>query len=188
MRTGMLLCTMLVFAMLLPTSAFAQEKQKGKHHSMKGKWAQLELTPEQVSKLKELREGSAPARKEHREKVREVRGKIKEELLKDRPSQRVLDDYAAQMGDLHEKLNTASINHLLQVKEILTPEQFKIFTEKGPKGGPGAHIRKHRGDGAPDSMKCKHGETRMRKHKGGEDCDKSESGRKKKGERSTQKR
>ena len=154
MRTKMILCTMLAFAILLPASASAQEKQRVKNHPMKEMWAELGLTSEQETKLKELHRQTAPNRREQMKKIEELRGKIKTELLKDKPSQKVLDDYAAQMGDLHKLMNLSSIDHLLKVKEILTPEQFKKFTEKGPMGGPHGSMR----DGDR--------ENRMRKHKG----------------------
>jgi Spy/CpxP family protein refolding chaperone len=173
---------MLAFAMLLPASVLAEGKQKGKIHPMKEMWAQLGLTPEQETKLKELHKQTAPARREQFKKIEELRGKIKTELLKDKPSKKVLDDYATQMGNLHKQMNLSSIDHLLKVKAILTPEQFKKFTEKGPMGGPGAHMRGHRGEGTHGSMKGGDGEGRMRKHRGNADCEKGKDCCKKKGE------
>jgi len=161
--------------MLLPASALAEEKQKGKGEYMKEKWAQLGLTAEQETKLKELHQKTAPARREQMKKMKDVREKINAELLKEKPSKKVLEDYAAQMGNLHKQMNTSAIDHLLKVKAILTPEQFKKFTEKGPMGGPSARMRgHHRGE------KSGNEEGRMRKHKDGAEHDKKESCNKKK--------
>jgi len=170
---------MLAFAMLLPASALAQEKQRGKGEHMKERWAQLGLTPEQETKLKELHQKSAPARREQFKKIEEVRAKINAELLKEKPSKKVLDGYAAQMGNLHKQMNESAIDHLLKVKAILTPEQFKKFTEKGPMGGPGARMHgRNRGEGQGPA-KGKDGEARGRKHK---DCERGEDCCKKKGD------
>ena len=166
MRTKMFLCTMLAFTMLLPISALADGKQKGKGHPMKKTWMRLGLTSEQETRLKELHWQTATDRRELEIKIKELRGKIKMELLKDKPSQKVLDDYAAQMGDLHKQKNLSSIDHLLKVKKILTPEQFRTFAEKGPMGGSGAHIRGHRDEESRGHIKYGDRETRMRKHKG----------------------
>jgi hypothetical protein len=39
------------------------------------------------------------------------------------------------MGELQKKMNIASIDHLLNVKAVLTPEQFRKFTNRVPMGG-----------------------------------------------------
>jgi len=169
--------------MLLPISASAsQEKQREKNHHMKEVAAQLGLTPEQETKLKELQKQAAPARREQMKKIEELRGKINAELLKEKPSKKVLDDYSTQMGNLHKQMNLLSIDLLLKAKTILTPEQFKKFTEKAPMGNPGARMRgHHRGEGH-GGMKGGDGEARTHKGKDGAEHDKKESCNKKKSE------
>ena len=173
MRTKMFLCSMLALTMLLPTAGWSQERQKQKDHPMREKWAQLGLTEQQETKLKELHKKAAPARRERMKKIGEVREQIKQELLKEKPSKKTLDDYANRMGALHKEMNAASIDHLLKVKAILTPEQFAKFTDKGFMGGPGANrARMHRGE--EGSTKGNAHRTRAQKQKGA-DCDKGKS-------------
>lgn len=160
MKIRIFLCAMLAFTMLLPASVLSQERQRGGSGGMREKMTQLELTPEQETKLRELHRQNAPARREQNRKINEVREKINAELIKDKPSIRVLDDYAAQMGNLHRQMNVFSIDHMLKVKAILTPEQFKMFTEMAPMGDPSAHSRTPRGEDAPG------GEVRTRENRG----------------------
>ena len=61
----------------------------------------------------------------HFGEVKKVRNKIKEELLKEKPSQGTLNGYAKEAGKLHGKLSEKRMAHFLKVKEVLTKEQFE---------------------------------------------------------------
>lgn len=91
------------------------------HHAM---WKELGLTETQRASLKTLREDQMTGLKEIAGKMREVRLTVKNELLKDNPGDAVLDRAAKDAGDLAEAMTTSFIDHLLEVKKVLTPEQF----------------------------------------------------------------
>jgi Spy/CpxP family protein refolding chaperone len=76
-------------------------------------------------------------REKHFEAVRKVRDKIKDELLKDSPSRKTLYGYAGELGELHKQITKERSNHLLKVKKILNPEQFKKLIEHENRMGKG---------------------------------------------------
>jgi Spy/CpxP family protein refolding chaperone len=93
-------------------------------------WKQMGLTEQQRESLKALRLEQTTEVKEIGQKLRAVRKTVKEELLKDDPSSSVLDRAAADAGDLTEKLTESFVDHLLEVKKILTPEQFAKLLQR----------------------------------------------------------
>ncbi|MBD3316350.1 MAG: periplasmic heavy metal sensor [Chitinivibrionales bacterium] len=93
-------------------------------------WSALDLSEDQKSQLKELHQEMLTARKEHRQKVKELRGQIRDELAKDNPSRGALDNFVARQADLHKAMSDQRIDHLLNVKEVLTKEQFEKLLDK----------------------------------------------------------
>jgi Spy/CpxP family protein refolding chaperone len=85
----------------------------------------LELTPDQQAKLKDLRADMGKQNKISRDKIKTLREKEKEELLIPNPSQQALYGYAKEINDLQGTMAEKRLEHLLKVKEVLTPDQFK---------------------------------------------------------------
>jgi len=108
-------------------------------------FADLNLTADQKTKLKELHKTHKESHKQVFDQMKALRDQTKAELLKAEPSKVVLDQLAAQMGDLHKQLAAKRAGHLLQVKAILTPEQFSKLLSREP----GAQCQKGK-------MGCKH--------------------------------
>lgn len=98
-----------------------------KNHRM---FDDLQLTQEQQTKLKTLHDEMMTVRKNHMEAVKGVRDKMKAELLKKSPSQKLLGGFAGELGELHKKMTQDRTAHLLKVKKVLTPEQFTRLVEK----------------------------------------------------------
>ena len=94
----------------------------GKHKEFMQK---LNLTDEQHTKIKLLKLDMQKEHVLHFDEVRKIRNKIKEELLKEKPSQGTLNGYAKELGKLHGKLSEKRMAHLLKVKEVLSKEQFE---------------------------------------------------------------
>ena len=111
-------------------------------------WMELNLTDEQKEKLRTLHEEMQPIRKKHMESVKAVRDKIKTELLKSEPSQNTLYGYAGELGELHKQMTKDRTDHLLEVKKILSPEQFSKLVEREGKMGRGEGFG-HRGGKYP---------------------------------------
>lgn len=142
MRTNPINLTLLATFLLLPFMGWAQDN--GKEDFMKRKIAQLGISPQQETQLREIHTDVRAFRKEHMKKVSDLREKTKQELLKDNPSKSTLNSYAKEMGDLHKVMNENRIDHLLKLKTILTPEQFSKIASKGfmDEQRPPRHMRK----------------------------------------------
>jgi Spy/CpxP family protein refolding chaperone len=129
----------------LGISAQPDEARIGKHHDKMA--AELKLNDEQKAKLKELHKANREAMKPFFEKMKGVRDKIKAELLKPESSKQALDGFAAQLGDLHKQMALKRNQHLLQVKKVLTPEQFKKLVSRDWKHRTGIKgKRPHKGE------------------------------------------
>jgi len=125
MRSKMFLCAALTFALLASASVSADDKRD--EHPARRMWAELNLTADQEAKFKEINAQYAPARRENSQRIEELREKINQEILRDKPSKSMLIQYAGTIGELQKKMSLASVGHLLDVKAVLTPEQFKMF-------------------------------------------------------------
>ncbi len=106
----------------------------------------LKLTPDQQTKLKAQHKQMRKEGKLIFEQMKGIRDKVRSELLKDKPSKAALDDYAAQLAELHKQLIRKRHEHLLEAKAILTPEQFsKLVNHEWQGPGPegvGPHMKK----------------------------------------------
>jgi Spy/CpxP family protein refolding chaperone len=109
----------------VPTQSFSAENQ-GAHRM----WNDLQLNADQQSKLSTMHNEMQNLRKNQLEETSAVRAKIKEELAKSSPSKPVLSGFVNELGKLHEKQMQAHIDHMLQLKAVLTPEQFQKVINK----------------------------------------------------------
>ena len=79
--------------------------------------------------------------------MNERRKELRKELEKEDYNKKNIDAVVAHLRDLQGQMITLRVDHFLQMKGVLTPEQFKQMTEmKAEKG----HRRRHgkkRGDG-----------------------------------------
>jgi Spy/CpxP family protein refolding chaperone len=107
------------------------------HEQMMKKFdEELNLTPEQNTRLQALREEGKAARKQHMQKMKDVRQKMKDELSKEKPDGTKLMELASQTADLVEQQTRAQMDHLLKVKQILNKEQFeKMLSREGGQRG-----------------------------------------------------
>lgn len=100
----------------------------GKHK--KGFIEELNLTDEQATQLKLLKLDMQKEHILHFDEVKKVREKIKEEMLKEKPSQSTLDGYAKELGKLHGELEKKRFKHFLKIKGALNKEQFEKILSK----------------------------------------------------------
>ncbi len=106
-----------------------RDDKEAQHHG--SLWKELGLTEAQRESLKSLRAEQMVELRDIGKKLREVRKTVKVELLKSDPSNSVLDRAAGDAGDLTEDLTASFIDHMLEVKKVLTPEQFSMLLERG---------------------------------------------------------
>jgi Spy/CpxP family protein refolding chaperone len=128
---------------MTPSLALAGSCDSTHAGPMKKKFAELNLTTDQKDKLKALHKEGMETAKPLFDQMKAIREKVKAELLKSEPSKPVLDQYAAQLGDLNRQLIQNMHTQALKAKTILTPEQFSKmvnFEWVGPGPGmPGMH-------------------------------------------------
>jgi Spy/CpxP family protein refolding chaperone len=102
----------------------------------------LGLTADQQAKLKDLRVDMRKQNEDTWAKIKTIRDKVKNELLASNPSQPALYGYEKEINDLQGAMAEKRIEHLLKVKELLTPDQFKTLLSMKPFQGKG-HEWKH---------------------------------------------
>ena len=126
---------LLAIIVMLATPLFAQPENPEHHGRNKAVMEDLNLNDDQQTKLKLLKLDMHKEHILHFDEVKKIRNKIKEELLKEKPSQGTLNGYAKEIGKLHGKLSEKRMAHLLKVKEVLSREQFeKILSREFHKG------------------------------------------------------
>jgi len=130
MRSRMFLYIALLSIALAYTAVSADER-RGDHPARK-MLEELNLTAEQEAQFKEINARYAPARRESAQRIEELREKMNQEILRDKPSKSALIQYAGTIGEIQKKMSLASVGHLLDVKAVLTPEQFRTFVSMSP--------------------------------------------------------
>lgn len=154
---------MLLVVMIVVGSLFAQGPRNGQGpQGGKGKGArmaqELGLSEQQQADLKALREKHRAERKDTRGEVKALRKQIAEELKKSSPSKSKIKTLADKIGAIHSANAIRMADHMLEVKKILTPEQFsKMLDLKEQKGNNGP---KHKGKGRGPGGKKQHGHQR----------------------------
>lgn len=122
-----------VTLVLLSSVAVALPEPCGKADFPDKMWMELNLSVDQKEQLMALHEAMRPIRARHMESVKAVRERMKTELLKSDPSVNTLYGYAGELGELHKQMSKDRVDHLLKVKNILTPEQFSKLVEREEK-------------------------------------------------------
>jgi Spy/CpxP family protein refolding chaperone len=121
--------------MLLGTHlSFAEEQAKswgrqGQEHKAE-LFKELNLTAEQEAKLAEYRKQDKAEAEQNRTAMKEAREKLREELDKPTSDMTVVGNLANTIKQGQAQMVDHRIKSILQLKEVLTPEQFQKFQEK----------------------------------------------------------
>lgn len=103
---------------------------KGNGEGRGAKMAQeLNLTQEQQDQLKALKTESKDSHKSDREAFKAKKSELNDLLKASSVDKRAIDSKIKEISALTEKKMQNRVEHLLKVKEILTPEQFEKFLE-----------------------------------------------------------
>lgn len=155
----------LLLFVLFIGAAFAQPPHRGGYGNRgKGDGSrmaqELGLSQEQQEQLKEIRQKHRAEKPDNRSEVKALRRQIAEELKKSSPSKSKIKTLADKIGALHSANAVRMAEHMLEVKAVLTPEQFSKMLElkeqrkahkqgarKGHKGG-GKGYKRHKNGGA----------------------------------------
>jgi Spy/CpxP family protein refolding chaperone len=88
-----------------------------------------ELDRDQQIKMEKLKLEHQLANIDLKAERMELRLKIKEELLKEEPNRKNIDKLVKSMVAIGEKMQMNRVDHMLAVKKILKPEQWKQFVD-----------------------------------------------------------
>jgi Spy/CpxP family protein refolding chaperone len=89
----------------------------------------LNLTPEQQQKMEDLRYVHQKDMIKFREELSLKRLDLQREMQKDSPDRATVDRLADDLGALRTRMGRARVDHLLDVRKILTPEQWSKARE-----------------------------------------------------------
>lgn len=87
---------------------------------------QLQLSPEQIEQLNDLRNSHFRKTDDIRRKLHEAREKLHRLWAKENPEQEVRDA-SNKIGDLQAQLELATFQHFSDIRKICTDQQKKIF-------------------------------------------------------------
>ena len=125
-----LLVVSLFMILLIPAALLAQRGAMEKRHKEMGHMYEkkgLDLDPEQQIAIEKLRLELKLANIDIRAEQMKLRMNIKEELLKEEPSRKAIDKFAKSIAANREKMQKKRIDHALEIKKVLGPEQWKMF-------------------------------------------------------------
>lgn len=87
----------------------------------------LDLTAEQKVEMEKLKLEHKLAGVDIRAEQAKLRLEIKEEMMKEEPSKKALEKLAKSIAANREKMQMMRIDHMLDVRKVLSPEQWKVF-------------------------------------------------------------
>jgi Spy/CpxP family protein refolding chaperone len=106
----------------------------------------IELTENQKQEVEDIRRDFLPRVAGIRQALRRKRLELNDLLFAEPPDMQAIEDKSMDIAKLQTELEKEVIDHILQEKELLTPEQKKRFYEvirsEFEKGGLGVHGEK----------------------------------------------
>jgi Spy/CpxP family protein refolding chaperone len=122
---------------------YHQKGEKGTHLK-----EELNLSDEQSEELKTLKSAHKKEMKTNHQATKAVRLEIFEELRKETPNSSVTNKLSDKIGTLHSEMNKSMVTQLLEIKKILSQEQFeKLLELKGNRGKKGKGMSCPKGAG-----------------------------------------
>ncbi len=87
----------------------------------------IELTEDQKRQVEEIRKGFLPEVAEVRQALRQKRLELSDLLFAEDPDMQAIEAKSMDISNLQRELEKKVIDHILQEKELLSPEQEKHF-------------------------------------------------------------
>jgi len=127
---GMVLLTSNVYAQTPGDNPPGYETKKEKMKArMLEIFKQLDLSPEQEKQLEAHRNKHRGQSKELRKSIKAKREEIRNELQKQELNMEKINEIHSELKALHSKKSDHRLKSMLEVRKILTPEQFTKFCE-----------------------------------------------------------
>jgi Spy/CpxP family protein refolding chaperone len=102
----------------------------------------LNLSPDQEAALDAQRTRHRTEAKQYRESIRTTRKEMKQELQKEKLDMERIQQLQASLKDLHAKMADLRLQGILEVRKILTPDQFSQFMKMTEKWRHGKGMRR----------------------------------------------
>ncbi len=138
-------CLPMLYAQEIPVNGAEEKKEdvSSKTHQWMEKkteeiYSQLNLTDEQKKMLEVNKEAHWGKRKAAFETMRVLKDSLNSELMKPELDMNRINEIQARLKNFHARMTDERLNSILEVRKILTPEQFSKFI---------ALMEKHRGEG-----------------------------------------
>lgn len=139
MKNFFLLLLSAIVIFQLAGRLFARIRQK----SIRGYLDLISLTKEQKKQVGEIRRDFLPKVERLRQSLRQKRFQLNDLLFTENPDMKLIVEKSGEISVLQTKLEREVIDHILQEKELLGPQQKKQFYEvirnEFEKGGLGVH-------------------------------------------------
>ncbi|MCI0705935.1 MAG: Spy/CpxP family protein refolding chaperone [Ignavibacteriae bacterium] len=121
----------ILFLTLIGATAFSQEGQmrRGEPRRMEME-KRLNLSDDQRDQIQQLRTEFQKQQITQRGKIQLARIELRELLRADKPDKSAIEKKIQETSQLQAQQQIARVNHMLTVRNVLTPEQQKIMREE----------------------------------------------------------
>ncbi len=114
--------------------SFGKKDKVAWEKKMEKVYKQLGLTDEQKARLKEHREKNQAQRKEYYQEIKAKQEQIRQELQNDQFDVNKVRQIHNELKELRSKMEDFRLEGIIEVRQILTAEQFKKFMELKSEG------------------------------------------------------
>ena len=139
MKDILLLLLSAIVIIQLAVRLYARMRQK----PIRGYLDLIALTNEQKQQVEDIRRDFLPKVEGIRQSLRDNRLKLNDLLFAESPDMTSIAKISNKISDLQSKLEQEVIDHILQEKELLSPEQkrafYQVIRNEFEKGGLGVH-------------------------------------------------
>ncbi len=116
---------------------------RGRQKPIRGYLDLIALTAEQKRRVEEIRRDFLPQVEGIRQSLRQKRLQLNDLLFTEAPDMKTIAEKSNEISALQTKLEREVIDHILQEKELLSPEQkrefYQVIRKEFEKGGLGVH-------------------------------------------------
>ena len=114
-----------------------------RHKPIRGYLDLITLTEDQKRQVEDIRRDFLPKVAGIRQSLRDNRLRLNELLFAETPDKKLIAEKSNEISSLQAKLEQEVIDHILQEKELLSPEQkkefYQVIRNEFEKGGLGVH-------------------------------------------------
>lgn len=160
-----LLSLFLLLLIFSPAQVFAQEERGAPQDQMDARppnpegdlIRQLSLTPDQIEKIKAIREQNRETRRRIGQRIRAARIALDRAIYVENADESVIEQRARELAEAQGAQVRLQAMTELGVRRILTPEQLETFRALRLQAETERRNRRMQGDGNPESMRGRGG-------------------------------